>query len=39
MASVLKKKKEKKEKDKDKEELDRVATLTEDQLVSVIYRK
>ena len=39
MASVLKKKKEKKEKDKDKEELDRLATLTEDQLVSVIYWK
>ena len=38
MASVLKKKKEKKEKDKDKEELDRLATLTEDQLVSVISK-
>ena len=38
MASVLKKKKEKKEKDKDKEELDRLATLTEDQLVSVIAK-
>ena len=38
MASVLKKKKEKKEKDKDKEELDRLATLTEDQLVSVVSK-
>ena len=37
MASVLKKKKEKKERDKDKEELDRLATLTEDQLVSIMY--
>ena len=35
MASVLKKKKqEKKEKDRDKEELDRLVTLTQDQLVS-----